>query len=30
LKAAQQESVNDFLKSYQARPTIDLKTKAGM
>ena len=30
LKAAQQESVNDFLKSYQARPTIDLKPRAGM
>ena len=30
LKASQQESVNDYLKSYQARPTIDLKPRAGM
>jgi alanyl aminopeptidase len=30
LKAAQQESVVGFLKSYQARPTIDVRPQAGM
>ncbi len=29
-KAAQQESVSDFLMHYEARPTIDLKPQAGM
>ncbi len=30
LKAAQQESVSDFLRRYEPRPTIDLKPQAGM
>ena len=30
LKAAQRESVSDFLMHYEARPTIDLKPQAGM
>jgi alanyl aminopeptidase len=30
LKAAQQESVAGFLKSYQAKPTIDVRPQAGM
>jgi cytosol alanyl aminopeptidase len=30
LKAAQQESVNDFLRRYEPRPTIDLKPQSGM
>jgi len=29
-KAAQEESVSDFLMHYEARPTIDLKPQAGM
>ena len=29
-KAAQQESVNDFLKRYEPKPTIDLKPQSGM
>ncbi len=29
-KAAQEESVRDFLLHYEARPTIDLKPQAGM
>ena len=29
LKASQQESIDDFLKGYQARPTIDLEPRAG-
>jgi alanyl aminopeptidase len=29
-KAAQQESVNDFLMHYEAKPTIDLKPQSGM
>ncbi len=29
-KAAQQESVSDFLSRYEPRPTIDLKPQAGM
>jgi alanyl aminopeptidase len=29
LKASQQESVNEFLKSYQARPTIDMRPQPG-
>ncbi|MFI5197233.1 MAG: M1 family aminopeptidase [Thermoanaerobaculia bacterium] len=30
LRAAQQESVTSFLKSYQAKPTIDVRPQAGM
>ncbi|HMA29147.1 MAG TPA: M1 family aminopeptidase [Thermoanaerobaculia bacterium] len=30
LRASQQESVASFLRSYQPRPTIDLKPRAGM
>ena len=30
LKAAQQESVNDFLFHYEPRPTLDLKPQSGM
>jgi aminopeptidase N len=30
LKAAQQESVNEFLRRYEPRPTIDLKPQTGM
>ena len=30
LKAAQQESVNDFLCHYEPRPTLDLKPQSGM
>ena len=30
LRAAQQESVNEFLRRYEPRPTIDLKPQAGM
>jgi alanyl aminopeptidase len=30
LKASQQESVNDFLKSYPPRPTIDVRPQPGM
>ncbi|MEO8055910.1 MAG: M1 family aminopeptidase, partial [Acidobacteriota bacterium] len=30
LKAAQQESVNEFLFHYEPRPTLDLKPRAGM
>jgi len=30
LKAAQQESVSDFLMHFEARPTIDLKPQTGM
>ena len=29
-KAAQQESVNDFLRRYEPRPTIDLKPQTGI
>ncbi len=29
-KAAQQESVNDFLNHYEPKPTIDLRPQAGM
>jgi hypothetical protein len=30
LKAAQQESVSDFLSHYEAKPTIDLRPQTGM
>ncbi|MCM3877756.1 MAG: ERAP1-like C-terminal domain-containing protein, partial [Thermoanaerobaculia bacterium] len=29
-KTAQQESVSDFLKSYEARPTIDVRPQPGL